>query len=207
MSSSSSASALFSGGVPDGIRKPVRYQFEGRTQPGSRSSARAWPGPGADEVELQRLDQPRAHLQGGGRCSRFRLGVVMRRDPCVSGCLGRALRRCLLAALLRRGGAGAGLFLRALGVELEQPRQHLVADLVGPAVAVGLLLVAPLLLVDLVVEEELAVGRDVAPAVGVEDGAVHGGVQLAELHDLRVALVGIVEAVVGLGQALVVLEP
>ena len=37
---------FFSGGVPDGIRKPVRYQFEGRTQPGSRSSASACPGQG-----------------------------------------------------------------------------------------------------------------------------------------------------------------
>src|SRR3972149_727980 len=46
MSSSSSASALLSGGVPDGIRKPVRYQFEGRTRPGSRSSASAWPAHG-----------------------------------------------------------------------------------------------------------------------------------------------------------------
>src|SRR5687767_4942986 len=45
-SSSSSASALFSGGDPDGIRKPVRYQFEGRTQPGIRSSASAWPAQG-----------------------------------------------------------------------------------------------------------------------------------------------------------------
>jgi hypothetical protein len=45
-SSSSSASARFSGGVPVGIRNPVRYQFEGRTQPGSRSSASAWPAPG-----------------------------------------------------------------------------------------------------------------------------------------------------------------
>ena len=40
MSSSSSASALNSGFVPDGIRKPVRYQVDGRTQPGSRSAAR-----------------------------------------------------------------------------------------------------------------------------------------------------------------------
>ena len=113
--------------------------------------------------------------------------------------MGARFAATFLPRLLCRSGAGAGLFLRALGVELEEPRQHLVADLVGPAVAVRLLLVAPLLLVDLVVEEELAVGRDVAPAVGVEHGAVHGGVQLAELHDLRVALVGIVEAVVGLG--------
>ena len=63
-SSSSSASALFSGGVPDGIRKPVRYQFDGRTQPGSRSSARHGP-PGTDEIQLQRLDQPLAHLKRG----------------------------------------------------------------------------------------------------------------------------------------------
>lgn len=33
MSSSSSASALLSGGVPDGIGKPVRHQLEGCTQP------------------------------------------------------------------------------------------------------------------------------------------------------------------------------
>ena len=47
---------------------------------------------------------------------------------------------------------------------------------------------------------------EVGPAVGVEHGAVHGGVQLAELQDVGVALVGIVEAVVGLGQALVVAD-
>ena len=29
-----------------GTSKPVRYQFEGRTHPGSRSEARAWPAPG-----------------------------------------------------------------------------------------------------------------------------------------------------------------
>ena len=98
------------------------------------------------------------------------------------------------------------LLRRALGVEFEEARQHLVADLVRPAVTPRLLLVAPLLLVDLVVEEELAVRRDVAPAVGVEHRAVHGGVQLAELHDVRVALVGIMEAIVGLGQALVVAD-
>lgn len=45
-SSSSSASARFSGGVPAGTRNPVRYQVEGRTQPGNRSSASAWPAPG-----------------------------------------------------------------------------------------------------------------------------------------------------------------
>ena len=38
--------ALWSGGVPDGIRKPVRYQFDGRTQPGNRSSASVCPAQG-----------------------------------------------------------------------------------------------------------------------------------------------------------------
>ena len=44
--SSSSVSPLCSGGAPAGIRKPVRYQFDGRTHPGSRSDARSWPAPG-----------------------------------------------------------------------------------------------------------------------------------------------------------------
>src|SRR3954465_520168 len=50
--SSSSESALFSGGVPVGIKKPVRYQFEGRIQPGSFSSARLCPGHGPTRSSL-----------------------------------------------------------------------------------------------------------------------------------------------------------
>ena len=45
-SSSESASARCSAGAPLGTRNPVRYQFDGRTQPGSRSSARECPVPG-----------------------------------------------------------------------------------------------------------------------------------------------------------------
>ena len=44
----------------------------------------------------------------------------------------------------------------------------------------------------------------IVPAVGFEDGLVHRGVQLAEFEDVGRAFVGVVEAVVGLGQALVV---
>ena len=59
------------------------------------------------------------------------------------------------------------------------------------------------------VEEEVAAGGgefggDVAPVVGGEDGAVHGGVQGAESGDVRGDLVGVVEAVIGLGHPLVV---
>src|SRR5262249_5950598 len=61
-----------------------------------------------------------------------------------------------------------------------------------------------LLLINLVVEKELAADRNVAPPIGVEHRAVHCGVQLAKLYYLWVAFVGIVEAVVGLSQALVV---
>ena len=53
--------ALFSG-ASTGIRKPVRYQFDGRTQPGSISCVKIVAGPRADEVELERLDEPLAHL-------------------------------------------------------------------------------------------------------------------------------------------------
>ena len=55
-------------------------------------------------------------------------------------------------------------------------------------------------------DEEVAVGGDVGPAVGVEDGAVHGGVQVAQLGDARVGVVVVVEAVVGLGHAFVVFD-
>ena len=110
------------------------------------------------------------------------------------------------SALAGSGRPRALLLGRPLGVQRDQPREHLVTDLVGPAIAIRLLLVAPLLLVDLVVEQELALGRDVVPAVGGEDGAVHLGVQLAQPLDVRVGLVGIVEAVVGLRQALVVAD-
>jgi len=78
-----------------------------------------------------------------------------------------------------RGLAGAGFLGGALGVELQQPREDFVANVVRPAAAVGFLPGAPVLLVDLVVEHELAVGLDVAPAVGVEDGVVHRGMQFA----------------------------
>ena len=39
-------SALRSGGAPAGIRKPVKYQFEGRTPAGNRSDARSRPASG-----------------------------------------------------------------------------------------------------------------------------------------------------------------
>jgi hypothetical protein len=60
--------------------------------------------------------------------------------------------------------------------------------------------------VALVVEEEFARRLQVGPAVGVEDGTVHRGVQLAELEDVGRALVGVVKAVVGLRQTLVVAD-
>ena len=100
-------------------------------------------------------------------------------------------------------------FFGAGAVEFEQAGEDFVADFVGPAIAPGLLAVAAagilLVLLVLVIEDEIAGRLQVGPAVGVEDGAVHLGVQLAELDEFRdQSLVGVVEAVVGLGQALVV---
>ena len=95
---------------------------------------------------------------------------------CVVAWRGRRFRHAVAFPSRIRRCTGTHLLRDPLGVQLQQPREHLVADGVGPAVAVGLLLAAPRLLVDRVVEQEVAVGRDVAPAVGVEDGAVQGGV-------------------------------
>jgi hypothetical protein len=58
ISSSSSASALCSGGVPEGIRKPARYQLDGRSQPGRRSSASACPAPGPTRVSFRASTRP-----------------------------------------------------------------------------------------------------------------------------------------------------
>ena len=104
------------------------------------------------------------------------------------------------------GGAGAGFGGGAVGVEGEEAGEHFVADFVGPTPAVGLLLAAPGGFVDRVVEEQAAGGGNVAPAVGVEHGAVHGGVQLAQFGDARVGLVEVVKAVVGAGHAFVVVH-
>ena len=78
---------------------------------------------------------------------------------------------------------------------------------IGPAVAPGFpAAAASCLFVDFVVEQELALGGEVVPAIGVEDGAIHGGVKGAEFRNPRVALLGVVEAVVGPGEALAVLD-
>src|SRR5262249_21362572 len=110
--------------------------------------------------------------------------------------------------LLVGGGAAEALLLGPLLVQGEQAGQDLVAEVVGPAVAVRLLLrlAASLifLLLFYIIEEEITGRLQVGPAIGVEDGPVHRGVQLAQAGDAGRALVGIVEAVVGLRQALVV---
>ena len=63
-----------------------------------------------------------------------------------------------------------------------------------------------------VVEGEAAGGsatltpRNVVPAVGGEDGAVHLAVEVAKVVDVGVGFGGVVEAVVGVGEALVVAD-
>jgi len=42
---------------------------------------------------------------------------------------------------------------------------------------------------------------DVIPAVAGEDGAVHGGVQLAQADDVGIMTGGVVEEVVGFGES------
>src|SRR6202040_4290155 len=93
--------------------------------------------------------------------------------------------RSLLLGLTLRGQAAESLFLGALAVEFEEPGEDFVAEVVGPAVAPGLLAATAasglfVVFILLVVEQEFAGGLQLGPAVGVEDGAVHRGVQLAE---------------------------
>ena len=95
---------------------------------------------------------------------------------------------------------------RALGIQGQQACEHLVADFIGPAVAPGFILPAPGFFVDLVIQQELAIGRDVSPAIGIQNDAVHCGVKLAEPRDPGIAIVRIVKTVVCFCQSLVALD-
>ena len=75
----------------------------------------------------------------------------------------------------------------------------------GPAVAPGLFAFAGAFGVFIfVVEPEFAVDRDICPTVGIEDSPIALGMELAQFEDVGVKLVGVVEAVVGGGESLVV---
>ncbi len=92
----------------------------------------------------------------------------------------------------------------ALLVEGEEAGEDFVVGGLGPAVAVGLLAFAGGVFFVFVVEDEFAGGVDVGPAVGGEDGFVHCGVEFSEFEDGGIGFFGVVEAVVGGGEALVV---
>ena len=163
------------------------------------------PGPRADEVELERLDQPLADLE---RVVGASPSAVRRHQNSPFG---------LASAVRASRRLAARLFAAAAPERAPRAARSRSARAAGPAPRRGRRRASGSATASscrpdssssiLVVEQELAVGRDVSPAVGVEDGPVHRGVQLAELCDVRVALVGVVEAVVGLGQALVVVGP
>lgn len=75
-------------------------------------------------------------------------------------------------------------------------------DVFCPAVAPGLFLAAGAGVVFVFVELQGAGGDNVVPVVGVEDGAIHCIMQGSQLQDVGFCCVGIVEVVVGIGQAL-----
>src|SRR5262245_12583467 len=102
--------------------------------------------------------------------------------------------------LRARGDAEADLLSVALDVELQEARQDFVAEVRWPEQAA---LVGVVVLVRLVEEDRLGSAAKVVPAISFERGAIHGGVQLAQALDVLGRLAGVVEAIVGLGQALV----
>ena len=90
--------------------------------------------------------------------------------------------------------AGAGFLGGTAGVQFQEAGEDFVAGR-GRAGGSGRISSSrPKCFVDLVVEEEFAVSRDVAPAIGSEDSAVHSGVEEPELGDVEVVLIGVVEA-------------
>ena len=109
-------------------------------------------------------------------------------DPCLRLCSAALQSRKLRFA--HPFPKDRWFLLGALRVELEQAGEDFVADFVGPAVAPGLFAFAaggffglacravasrrrP---VPFVIEDEVAGGGEVSPAVGGEDGGIHPGV-------------------------------
>jgi hypothetical protein len=98
------------------------------------------------------------------------------------------------------------LFECASQVQLKQASQDVVTDLIGPAVAVFLpagtaILVFVLLVFKL--GDEFAAWLDVGPAIGIENGAVHGIVHFAEARDVCTLATGVVEPVIDGGKTFV----
>ena len=77
--------------------------------------------------------------------------------------------------------AEADFFGVAFGVEGEEAGEDFVAEVGGPEQAA---LIGVVVLVGLVEEDRRGARGEVVPAIGFEHGAVHGGVQLAQLCDL-----------------------
>ena len=73
-----------------------------------------------------------------------------------------------------------------------------------PAVALRLFAFAGAVGFVFVVEAKFAIGGDVLPTVGIEDGAIALRMKLAQFENVGICLVGVVEAVVGGGESLVV---
>jgi len=88
----------------------------------------------------------------------------------------------------------------ALGVQRKEAGEDFVAEVGGPEQAA---LIGVVVLVGLVEEDRIGALRQVVPAVGAEHSAVHGGVQVAQPLDVLGSLAAVVEAIVGLGHALV----
>ena len=84
------------------------------------------------------------------------------------------------------GEAGQIFLLGPLSVQFQEAGEDFVADKVGPAKAPGFLAAAAgflgAVVFVFVIEQEfaLALGNEVGPTVGFEDGAVHGGVEFAQ---------------------------
>src|SRR5271166_5581583 len=88
----------------------------------------------------------------------------------------------------------------AFSIEGEEAGEDFVAEVGGPEQAA---LVSVVVLVGLVEEDRLGARSEVAPAVSFEDDAVHRGVQIAQALNILGGLASVMEAIVGLGHALV----
>ncbi len=88
----------------------------------------------------------------------------------------------------------------ALGIEGKDASQDFVAEVRGPEQAA---LISVVVFLGLIEKDRRRAFGEVGPAVGVEHGSVHVGVEVAQMLDVRGGLGAVVEAIVSLGHAFV----
>ena len=97
------------------------------------------------------------------------------------------------------------MFFGADAVQFKQPGEDFVAVFIDPAIAPWFLPVTTMAFIAFlvfIVKDEVEPRLQVGPTVAVEDNAVHFGMKLTQLADVRVIFRSVVKTVVGISETL-----